>query len=225
MAQITISTIQNKALRKAAETADSNGKNAHNGKIDTNELNLFLNEAQKADCKMIDVMEIVNKVGVQKDDKTTLAKVNKLKEVDALESKIAVCEQTLKKMKYEHSLMGPKVKIANSRKFDEAAGILCVTGFFGSIAAGMKLGATVGSCIGGLGGAVAGAFVGGLCGVVAFGNVGMCCAKFMQQKELEYRNDQKNADDYEKTNIKPMEDKLKQLKKQLEIKENEFYTL
>jgi len=104
MGQVTISTIQNEKLRKAAEKADAN----LNGSFDANEISLFMDEAVKNNCNSASIVNLVrqitNKQGSSVDVKTE-EKLKLMTEITALENQLKKKENEIKQAYEKYNKM------------------------------------------------------------------------------------------------------------------------
>ena len=103
---LQISTITDKNIRKAAQEADSQGTRAFNGILDKEEVSLFIKYAKNMNCNMTEVMNIANRIGV---DKNTQSTINRETQITNLKDKINNKKQLLQsKMKeYENIKQKP----------------------------------------------------------------------------------------------------------------------
>ena len=81
---LQISTITDKNIRKAAQEADSQGTRAFNGILDKEEVSLFIKYAKNMNCNMTEVINIANRIGVDKNTQSTInreTQITNLKDV------------------------------------------------------------------------------------------------------------------------------------------------
>lgn len=216
MSSIEIKTIGNEYLKKAAEGADKD----YNGKLDSNELVIFMQNANKK-CNALEIEQLVKQVGIDTKDQTTQTKLNDLQKIDQLKNEIAALKQKQKECKFELERREVKPSTVQS--------LGCLGGFLGGIYAGVKLGAAVSAALSttGVGAAAAPVImiVSALGGAAAGGYAAYKGIDYAQRpfESHETKVQRKDAENYEQNVVKPLEAKIKELEKALEAKLDEFY--
>ena len=124
-----ISTIESKALRKAAETADSQGN--VDGELDTNEMSVFVKDAYRRGCSAEDITVIT---GVETEDATLAKTLEQMREIEEKKKELEIM-QTKLDTKENFYKTGSK----DSRKFN-----LIIESVTGVLGGGAGFGALVG---------------------------------------------------------------------------------
>lgn len=96
----------NEKLYKAMQKADSQGAKAYNGKLDAEEISLFVSEAQKLGCAIDEIMDVVHTDGTDttSNENTDIQeKVKLLGKIDNLAKTIKSKEQELETLKKEYA--------------------------------------------------------------------------------------------------------------------------
>lgn len=106
--EITIKSIQNKELRKAAEYADSN----LNGQVDEQELSLFTSRAIKNDCATSQILSAIEPFKSCTNDHVQ-SNFAKLEEIKSLETELAKKKEQLSVNQTKLEQM-PKAKTVNN---------------------------------------------------------------------------------------------------------------
>lgn len=118
MTSLNIDSIQNKALKRAADVADSKGENSFNKNLDQNELSVFIKNAYQNNVSTEEIMEVVNQVGFPEDEgdetQKTIATLHRLEE---LEKELAARKETREEM------TTPKEKTIRACLFSGIGGI------------------------------------------------------------------------------------------------------
>ena len=221
MTAVEINTINNQYLREAAEAADTQGENAYNKKLDSNELTVFMqNAVESGKCSIQDLMDVMNKVGVDKNDKEIQTKINELEQINKLKNEICRLKNELSKN--EKILFEKEVK---PNTIQTLAGF---GGIFAGVGAGVKIGGAISTALSATGvGAAVVPFImvgSGLIGG-ALGALGMYKAADYAQRPFESHEttvQRKQADDYKETNVEPLKAQIKELEKALEEKLENF---
>ena len=198
---VEISSIKNTELRHAAEVADLNDNTANSGKLDQNELSVFIKEAVNTNCDKAAIAEICNQVGVEHASDEVKASMEKLNQLQKLEKELKYQKSILDKRNNEIEKL-EKEDDSNSKKSNWIS-VGCLAG---GVAAGAAIGAAVGSAFAGFG-AVPGAVIGGIVG--AFGGM------FTDSKINDHRSSNyEKINDYEEQ-ARPIEKKISELESQM----------
>ena len=221
--EISVLAGNNQYLKEALESADSNGKNAYNNKLDSNELNDFMQKAYKSGkCSMTDIMTIVNQVGVDKNDNATITKMQKLEQINKLENEIRTLKTELKKREY--TLDQKEYKTVSTTECFAGIG-----GFFAGIYAGVKTGAAISAAVSttGIGAAATPVIMitSTLGGAVLGGYAAYKAADYAQRpfESHETTVKRKEAENYKENNVEPLKAKINGLEDILRAELSRFY--
>lgn len=219
---MNIQQISDVKLRQAAEAADSNGENAYNNVLDSNELSVFIKQATKLGCGKNVVMDIVNQVGIDEQDKEAQETVNELNDIVNLKDKIAARKNELAKRNYTMSDMESDLEDAKpkqSTKTGENIGFW--TGAVAGTAAFFKA-APLPNPILRLGVSLLAGLAGGALGAVAGMGINKLVNMFSPKTHTEEVLS-RQIDQYKESNIEPLKSEIDSLEKELKAKEEEFY--
>lgn len=147
---VEISSIENAALRHAAEVADLNDDTANSGKLDQKELLVFIREAVNANCSKDEIAELCNQVGLEHAADDVLASMQKLNQLQKLE----------KELEYQRDILNKRDdEITKLTRKDNAKSL-------GTIGGSAAIGGIIGCAVGGPAGGLIGSFAGFLVGAV-----------------------------------------------------------
>lgn len=211
---LELNAISNSALKKAAENADKN----YNGKIDSEELTVFMKSAKQAECNTADILSIVSKVGIDKNDGESMMKLKTLQKMNQLENTIKAKKKELKVKKEEYKDMKP---ITTAK---------AVGGTVGAVAYGGGLAAGVGAMLAGAGVALTGPVGIAALGISAiaggtFGAAwGAAWGDAFGGKSHEAKVSEHQAETYRSKEIAPLESKIIELEEQLQQAQKEFFS-
>jgi len=220
MPEIVIADMQydDQSIKSLARSADLN----KNGKLDSNEQSVFMGYLK--DYSYYSFLDVITKEDVPGYDKETAENLKSLiDESSTLRYEIKDSEKVLYQMKDKSAVMR---STGEPTDLERVGGVvLCGAGMIGVGGAAAKAGALVGGFFGPLG-AAAGALIAGTVGMLAGTLAGtdafFYARDFVVKRSSDYKDCLKKAEDYEKTTIEPMEDKIKQLKERREIIEHEI---
>lgn len=219
MGIVNISSINNEALKKAAQAADTQGDQSYNNELDASELSVFIKEAAKNGCNKDEMMQIVNDVGVAEDDAETNKTITQYNELAQLRSTLASKTAELQTRQDQLEQMEQKVDDIRPQSTTTGERIGSLIGGLGAFVGMMKFtgGGVKGALISILG-AVLGAGLGGVSGM----GINALVNRFSPLPH-EGKVEEKNIERYQETAIIPLENEIKELEEQIDAKEKEFF--